>query len=60
MTTPTPTKKSTALTCPPSQVGLCARCQQPCHRYGFGGNPLCVTCRSAVEAARSRKPKTSA
>lgn len=61
MTTPAPTQRqrSTALNCPPAHVGLCAGCHHPCHRYGFGGNPLCTTCRDVVEAARSNKPKTS-
>lgn len=29
---------------PASQVGPCARCTTPHHRYGPGGNPLCPTC----------------
>ncbi|WP_331743623.1 hypothetical protein OH809_44240 (plasmid) [Streptomyces sp. NBC_00873] len=59
MTTPAPAqrKASAVLDCPPAHVGRCARCHQPCHRYGFGGNPLRSTCRETVEAARpKRKP----
>ncbi|MFF8910526.1 hypothetical protein [Streptomyces olivaceoviridis] len=41
--------------CPPSQVGPCANCQQPTHRYGHGGNPLCVVCRAEVVANQDRK-----
>lgn len=52
MTTPA---RPAPLACSPSQVGLCARCRMPCHRYGAGGNPLCATCREAVEVARGKK-----
>ena len=57
MSTPTVADrtKPPAPECAPSQVGLCAKCQHPCHRYGPGGNPLCVICRSEVEAARTVK-----
>ena len=51
MTTPTAPRPAPP-TCPSDQVGRCARCQQPCHRYGVGGNPLCALCRAEVEAAR--------
>jgi hypothetical protein len=40
--------------CSPSQVGPCAVCQHPTHRYGHGGNPLCVLCRAEVEAGRAK------
>ncbi|MFJ6791977.1 hypothetical protein [Streptomyces angustmyceticus] len=40
MTTPTPVSTTVTLSCPPKDVGRCAACQQPCHRYGHGGNPL--------------------
>ena len=55
MSTPTAADrpKPPAPECAPSQVGLCARCQNPCHRYGYGGNPLCVLCRRDVEAGRA-------
>lgn len=26
------------------RVGPCAVCSHPTHRYGTGGNPLCVDC----------------
>ncbi|MFE7948189.1 hypothetical protein [Streptomyces sp. NPDC057426] len=54
MTTPAP-RITPAPTCPPDQVGLCAKCHKPTHRYGFGGNPLCPVCREAVLAPQ--KPK---
>ncbi|TBO60212.1 hypothetical protein EYS09_07890 [Streptomyces kasugaensis] len=54
----TPTGRPIPLLCPSDQVGRCARCQQPCHRYGVGANPLCQTCRQAVETARQQQ-KTS-
>ncbi|MEU6331982.1 hypothetical protein ABZ851_32715 [Streptomyces sp. NPDC047049] len=57
MTTPTPTP-TVALSCPPKEVGRCATCQQPCHRYGHGGNPLCKTCRTNVEAGRAKPTAT--
>ncbi|MEQ4608510.1 hypothetical protein ACFWGE_30225 [Streptomyces bacillaris] len=31
-----------------TQTGPCARCQQPTHRYGHGGNPLCKVCREQL------------
>lgn len=40
MSTPAP-RKAPAPICPPAQVGPCARCGQPTHRYGPGGGPLC-------------------
>ncbi|RSN55602.1 hypothetical protein DMH12_15400 [Streptomyces sp. WAC 04229] len=39
--------------CAPSQVGPCRSCQHPCHRYGLGGNPLCVLCTQALEERRA-------
>ncbi|RSO40603.1 hypothetical protein DMH15_14685 [Streptomyces sp. WAC 06725] len=53
MTMPTP-RPSAALTCRSDQVGRCARCQQPCHRYGYGGNPLCVRCLAPVRATHGK------
>lgn len=47
--------KPPAPECAPAQVGLCAKCQQPCHRYGHGGNPLCVLCRKELEEWRASK-----
>jgi ribosomal protein S14 len=26
------------------EAGRCARCSEPCKRYGHGGNPLCRRC----------------
>jgi len=46
--------KPPAPVCPPAQVGLCASCQHPTHRYGPGGSPLCVLCQAALDA-RVRK-----
>ncbi|MGP3991528.1 hypothetical protein [Streptomyces sp. 3N207] len=40
-----------ALNCTLSQVGPCAHCRRPCHRYGKGASPLCRTCRTEREAA---------
>ncbi|MFF7631416.1 hypothetical protein ACWGH7_16390 [Streptomyces cyaneofuscatus] len=31
-----------------TQTGPCATCQQPTHRYGLGGNPLCASCRAKL------------
>jgi hypothetical protein len=55
MSTPAMTDrpKPPAPECAPSQVGLCAKCQHPCHRYGHGGNPLCVLCRKELEEWRA-------
>ncbi|MEU9233468.1 hypothetical protein [Streptomyces subrutilus] len=33
----------------PSHTGPCARCHQPCWRYGAGGSPLCERCKAARE-----------
>ncbi|MFE5841994.1 hypothetical protein ACFQ7N_10145 [Streptomyces niveus] len=41
-------------TCPPGQVGPCARCHQPTHRYGHGANPLCPTCRKRLREGQGR------
>lgn len=35
-------------------TGPCASCQQPTHRYGPGGNPLCPDCLTRVEAGRRK------
>ncbi|MEV4942849.1 hypothetical protein [Streptomyces zaomyceticus] len=40
MTTPAAPVNLPPQQCPPPLLGHCARCQAPCHRYGFGGNPL--------------------
>lgn len=40
VTTPAPTSTTVPLSCPPKEVGRCATCRQPCHRYGHGANPL--------------------
>lgn len=44
--------------CPPNLVGPCASCQEPTHRYGHGGNPLCPVCRAPVLAAQKRPSST--
>jgi hypothetical protein len=44
--------KPPAPVCPPAQVGPCAGCGHPTHRYGLGGCPLCVVCLAKVEASR--------
>lgn len=44
MTTPAPPitePEPSAITCPGSNVGRCARCQRQTWRYGSGGLPLC-------------------
>lgn len=33
---------------PKTETGRCARCSQPCHRYGIGGSPLCERCAPQV------------
>ncbi|WP_267894101.1 hypothetical protein [Streptomyces sp. CB02613] len=35
-----------------TQTGPCARCRQPTHRYGHGGNPLCAKCRAELPAKK--------
>lgn len=47
--------KPPAPECPPAYIGPCATCQQPTHRYGTGGNPLCVVCRAPVLARQAKK-----
>lgn len=37
---------------PLADVGACAACGALCHRYGGGGNPLCVTCLAKARARR--------
>ncbi|MFE6743860.1 hypothetical protein [Streptomyces tubercidicus] len=59
MTTPAPTSTTVTLSCPPKEIGRCATCQQPCHRYGHGGNPLCAQCRAKVEAGRTKASATT-
>ncbi|MFK0230855.1 hypothetical protein ACIQUL_34380 [Streptomyces sp. NPDC090303] len=41
--------------CPPQTLARCARCFAPCHRYGWGGNPLCQ--QHQREVAAMTKPK---
>ncbi|WDN56148.1 hypothetical protein [Streptomyces clavuligerus] len=41
--------------CPTSQVGRCAVCHHPTHRYGHGGNPLCPVCRADLLATQKKK-----
>ncbi len=36
---------ATRLGCAAKHVGPCASCRELTHRYGVGGNPLCVACR---------------
>jgi hypothetical protein len=50
MTTPVPPVP----VCAPAQVGPCAGCGHPTHRYGLGGCPLCVLCLAKVEAGRAK------
>jgi len=45
--------KPPAPDCAPAYVGPCQGCQQPCHRYGPGGNPLCIICKRELEAGRA-------
>ncbi|MFF9287493.1 hypothetical protein [Streptomyces griseosporeus] len=40
--------------CAPAQIGPCANCQQPCHRYGHGASPLCVLCQQDLEEWRAQ------
>ncbi|NUQ95854.1 MAG: hypothetical protein HOY79_04595 [Streptomyces sp.] len=47
--------KPPAPECPPALVGPCQGCQQPCHRYGMGGNPLCAVCLPPVRALQAKK-----
>ncbi|MET8585723.1 hypothetical protein ABZX39_33370 [Streptomyces collinus] len=57
MTSPAPSVRPAPPlpTCAPAQIGPCAHCRQPTHRYGHGGNPLCPVCLAEVEAARAQK-----
>lgn len=55
VSTTTQSPKPPAPECPTNQVGPCAVCGYPTHRYGHGGNPLCVLCLANVEAARAKK-----
>jgi AAA domain len=32
---------------PPTETGPCAKCAEPCHKYGVGGHKLCADCRRA-------------
>jgi len=45
--------KPPAPDCAPAYVGPCQGRQQPCHRYGPGGNPLCSICTRQLEAWRA-------
>jgi hypothetical protein len=45
--------------CAPSYVGPCTKCQHPTHRYGPGGNPLCVLCRRELEEWRAAQGKAA-
>ncbi|MFF9483045.1 hypothetical protein [Streptomyces sp. NPDC014733] len=55
----TPASRAAVLACRSDQVGRCARCQNPCQRYGAGGNPLCQDCLAEVREAQGRKQQTS-
>jgi len=52
MTSPTP--KAPLPTCPPTQIGPCANCQQLTHRYGYGRCPLCPVCLPEAEARQKK------
>lgn len=54
MTSPA-VRKAPAPTCAPGLVGPCVICQQPTHRYGSGGSPLCPVCLPAVEARQTKR-----
>lgn len=54
MAAPVTPARAPALTCAPSQIGPCAKCRQPCCRYGVGANSLCVPCRAALPASREK------
>lgn len=54
MTAPQPTKGDPLL-CPTDQVGQCALCHAKCHRYGPGGNPLCLSCLALVRVRQAKK-----
>ncbi len=38
---------------PLADLGRCAGCDVPCHRYGDGGRPLCQTCQETLDRARA-------
>jgi hypothetical protein len=40
---------------PPGDVGPCARCCQPCRRYGEHGSPLCVRCQADLATWRAAR-----
>jgi hypothetical protein len=46
--------KPPAPECASSQVGPCRGCGHPTHRYGLGGNPLCVLCTRDLEEWRAK------
>lgn len=57
MTSPTPPAEQPqagghrpVVTLAPSQTGPCAKCHQPCARYGAPANPLCPACKAARQA----------
>lgn len=35
------------------EAGRCARCSEPCKKYGSGANPLCRACFAEVAASWS-------
>jgi hypothetical protein len=39
---------------PRESIGPCARCRQPCRRYGDSGSPLCAGCQVAMNGAALR------
>jgi hypothetical protein len=59
MTAPAP-RNLPANMCPPQLLGRCARWQEPCHRYGFGGNPLCQEHQTEVAAQNKLRTLTGA
>lgn len=54
MTMPQPVKGDPLL-CLTDQVGECALCHAKCHRYGSGGNPLCLSCLALVRVRQAKK-----
>ncbi len=54
MTSPAPTTRPQVATWSPSQTGPCARCHQPCARYGAPANPLCLSCKQARQEQLAR------
>ncbi|MFB6528699.1 hypothetical protein [Streptomyces sp. NPDC056399] len=56
MTTPARPVNLPPQMCPPPLLGRCARCHAACHRYGFGGNPLCQAHQHKVAELQAKKP----